>query len=565
MFPYHLNLRCMKTNMLISLLISVFIDVERSLAQVGIGTISPDPSAKLDITATDKGLLIPRMTEAQRTAISSPATGLLVYQMDGTPGFQYYTGSAWVRLLPDGSVSLNGLTDARFSGTNFTNSLLLGHRSTGTLNAATGNVGVGVNALPAITEGDENVAVGFDALKVNTTGSYNTAVGGWSMRDNTTSLNNTAVGYRSMWKNLTGSNNTGIGYQALMSNTSGWSNVAIGTSAAYGNTTATGNTAIGSGALSANSTSATNTAVGYGSLNAYSGTGGGNTAVGYEAMTGLTTAFASNTAVGKWAMRSTTTGTQNTVMGDMSLYKNTEGRENVAIGHQAVFENLTGIQNTGLGFQSLYSTTSDYNTGVGYYALRGNTTGQYNTAIGYKAGDAGTTYSNTTAIGYDAQVLGDNQIQLGNSATTVYVYGAVQNRSDGRDKKNIRNTALGLDFIMSLRPVDYHYDYREDYSSGSGADRMQSVNDGSRTRLTPNHGFIAQEVEQAAREKGIAFGGVNNVGATGGADVYYLGYSEFIAPLTRAIQEQQQLIEKQQAQIDALLSSKKENSGRRRR
>lgn len=556
----------MRTRLLIPFFVAVFIDVERSLAQVGIGTSSPDLSAKLDVTATDKGLLIPRMTEAQRTAISLPATGLLVYQTDGTPGFQYYSGTGWVRLLADGAVSLNGLTDARFSGTNFTNSLLLGHRSTGILNAATGNVGVGVNALPAITEGDENVAVGLDALKVNTTGSYNTSLGGWSMRDNTSGSNNAALGYRSMWKNLTGNANTGIGYQALMSNTSGPGNVAVGFSAAYANTTGQYNTVIGSSAFAASTTSSTNTAVGYGALNAYTGSGTGFTAVGYEAMAKLTTAFASNTAVGKWAMRFSTTGTQNTVMGDMSLYKNTEGRENVAIGHQAVFENLTGIQNTGLGFQSLYNTTSDYNTGVGYYALRGNTTGQYNTAIGYKAGDAGTTYSNTTAIGYNAQVTGNDQIQLGNSATTVYVYGTVQNRSDGRDKKNIRNTALGLDFIMSLRPVDYHYDYREDYSGVDGSDRLQEgINDGSLKRVIPNHGFIAQEVEQVAREKGVAFGGVNNVGANGGADVYYLGYSEFIAPLTRAIQEQQQLIEKQQAQIDALLTEKKANSGRRRR
>jgi hypothetical protein len=64
-------------------------------AQVGLGTTTPDASAALDITSTTKGLLIPRMTTAQRDAISSAATGLMVYQTDGTAGFYYYNGSSW--------------------------------------------------------------------------------------------------------------------------------------------------------------------------------------------------------------------------------------------------------------------------------------------------------------------------------------------------------------------------------------------------------------------------------------------------------------------------------------
>ncbi|MEZ4778851.1 MAG: tail fiber domain-containing protein [Flavobacteriaceae bacterium] len=67
-------------------------------AQVGINTITPEASSILDVTSTNKGVLIPRMTEAQRIAISSPATGLLVYQIDNTDGFWYYDGSSWVSL-----------------------------------------------------------------------------------------------------------------------------------------------------------------------------------------------------------------------------------------------------------------------------------------------------------------------------------------------------------------------------------------------------------------------------------------------------------------------------------
>ena len=63
-------------------------------AQVGIGTTSPDASSALDVTATSKGFLMPRLTTAQRTAISSPATGLQVYDTD-TNTFWYYNGAAW--------------------------------------------------------------------------------------------------------------------------------------------------------------------------------------------------------------------------------------------------------------------------------------------------------------------------------------------------------------------------------------------------------------------------------------------------------------------------------------
>ena len=64
-------------------------------AQIGINNENPDSSAALDITSTTGGLLVPRMTETQRDAISPAATGLMIYQTDGTVGFYYYNGSSW--------------------------------------------------------------------------------------------------------------------------------------------------------------------------------------------------------------------------------------------------------------------------------------------------------------------------------------------------------------------------------------------------------------------------------------------------------------------------------------
>ncbi|MBX2827711.1 MAG: hypothetical protein KTR22_06085 [Flavobacteriaceae bacterium] len=59
-----------------------FLGTMNCLAQVGIGTTSPDPSSILDITASDKGVLIPRMTTAERDAIANPVNGLMVYNTD---------------------------------------------------------------------------------------------------------------------------------------------------------------------------------------------------------------------------------------------------------------------------------------------------------------------------------------------------------------------------------------------------------------------------------------------------------------------------------------------------
>ena len=82
------------------LIVSLLIAGAFSLnAQTGIGTATPDPSAKLDVTSTTQGFLPPRMTSAQRQNIATPAAGLMVYQTDGTAGLYYYSGSAWLYII----------------------------------------------------------------------------------------------------------------------------------------------------------------------------------------------------------------------------------------------------------------------------------------------------------------------------------------------------------------------------------------------------------------------------------------------------------------------------------
>ena len=107
-----------------------------AMAQVGIGTSSPSASAKLQVDATDKGFLPPRVelvsTSNGSSPISSPATGLLVYNTATagsgatavTPGFYYYDGSKWQRIInqqPDATVTFDGANPN--SGTNFSGTI----------------------------------------------------------------------------------------------------------------------------------------------------------------------------------------------------------------------------------------------------------------------------------------------------------------------------------------------------------------------------------------------------------------------------------------------------------
>lgn len=101
-----------------SLLISLFLAFSVSAyAQVGIGTNSPNNSAMLDVSSTDKGFLLPRMTSAQRTAITSAISGLQVYDSE-TNSIWYYNGSFWVNTQAMGVVGdvKSGIQSADHSG-----------------------------------------------------------------------------------------------------------------------------------------------------------------------------------------------------------------------------------------------------------------------------------------------------------------------------------------------------------------------------------------------------------------------------------------------------------------
>ncbi len=119
---------------------------------------------------------------------------------------------------------------------------------------------------------------------------------------------------------------------------------------------------------------------------------------------------------------------------------------------------------------------------------------------------------------------------------------------DGRYKKQVQENVKGLDFIRRLRPVTYNLDVRGlSIHLGESTPEGGSVSRGVPKDQIRYTGFIAQEVEAAARQAGYDFSGVDVPQNAGG--LYGLRYAEFTVPLVKAVQEQQVVIEAQTVEI----------------
>ena len=77
-------------------------------SSVSIGTDNIDPSAIFQIESTTQGVLFPKMTSEQRDLIAIPQAGLLIFQIDNSPGFYFYDGTAWVALNTSNGTSSGG-------------------------------------------------------------------------------------------------------------------------------------------------------------------------------------------------------------------------------------------------------------------------------------------------------------------------------------------------------------------------------------------------------------------------------------------------------------------------
>ncbi|MBF9222693.1 hypothetical protein [Hymenobacter ruricola] len=352
---------------------------------VGIGTTAPDAKSALDIRASDRGLLIPRLTAAQRTAITSPPQGLMVYQTDGTPGgglqtgFWYYAGTpaAWVFLNPAGGGADNL---GNHTATQVLN--LQGNALTGTGASVGTAVGVGVRADGGLNLGQNttgnNVFLGYQA-GATTTGSFNTFSGYQAGAAATTGSYNTFSGYQAGTRNTTGNYNLFSGYQSGYSNSTGSNNTfSGGYRSGFYNTTGGNNTFSGTDSGFNNSTGSNNVFSGY-SSGFFNQTGSNNYFSGYQA--GYYNSTSSN----------------NQFSGYQSGYNNTTGDQNQFSGYQSGYVNTTGFRNLFIGYQSGIS----------------NTTGSRNWAFGYLAGPNVNNLTNAGAIGYQATVSQSNSLALG--------------------------------------------------------------------------------------------------------------------------------------------------------
>lgn len=278
-----------------------------ALAQsVGIGTTTPDASSVLELKATNKGFLPPRMTASEKSLVPSPKAGLMIYQTDGVKGLYVYNGSAWETVAGTtagsnwaltGNSGTNSSTD--FIGTKDNQPLTfrVNNVTSGGIYPVFGNVGLGMYALDSIIGGVANVAIGYNALHGNTSGSDNSAFGTAALFNNKTGQQNVAVGSGALVVNNTGSDNAALGAYSLYSNISGQRNIAIGSNALYYSQTGNSNIAIGYTALRLNETGSNNIALGIGA-SANNKIGNNIISIGDSALAKNTASY--NMAVGIW-------------------------------------------------------------------------------------------------------------------------------------------------------------------------------------------------------------------------------------------------------------------------
>lgn len=267
-------------------------------------------------------------------------------------------------------------------------------------------------------------------------------------------------------------------------------------------TTGTDNTFYGSAAGSVNTTGRWNVFIGRQAAQTHS-TGDLNTIIGWAAGR-VNTFHQGNTFVGAQA----------------GEFAQSAANISTFIGEKAGWQVTTGTGNTMVGERSGQNTTTGFfNTIVGTTAAGTNITGARLTIIGRNADVSADNLNNATAIGEGTIVNASNKVRIGNTTVTV-IEGQVgfTAASDKRLKENIVSLTAGLDFITKLKPVSY---------------QMKDFAD-KRT----NWGFLAQDIE--------AIVGDSNAIVTVGGDVdrtLGLRYTDFVAPLVKAVQEQQTEIE----------------------
>ncbi len=402
-----------------------------------------------------------------------------------------------------------------------------------------------VRQIALLDNDSSNTTYGYLAnARSSTTGKYNTFIGMQSGYHNTLGRSNTYTGAFTGHINQTGSNNTYTGAFAGHNNASSASyNTYIGSYAGFQSTTKnalTHNTFVGN---QAGYTARSHGSTFIGSEAGMNHTGGVRcTFVGYQAGKNNGN-WNYNTYIGFGAGR---------MAGDNSF-------ANTYIGCEVAVNSTTGRRNVIIGSQAAQNNNGSQNVFIGRMVGSANATGSNNVIIGRRSTGAAAS-SNVVLLGANINISNgfftSNLAQIGDAnMALIGGYTTWTNLSDKRFKKNIQNDVPGIDFITKLRPVTYNTDVLKltQFLSGKNAPVLKEATylEGAKNKAAITYtGFIAQEVEAAAKEVNYNFSGV--IAPKSKKDHYRVSYAEFVVPLVKATQEQQEIIEAQRAKISTL-------------
>ena len=437
--------------------------------------------------------------------------------------------------IANGTIKLDGPFPTGVANTCFGNQAGQSMTSTAQLNTF-----IGYNAGDAVTTGDNNTAVAVDALSAETNGSNNTCLGRGAGSLQNGGFNNTFIGAAAGLAGRTNNNVICIGNQADPSSGSSTNEITLGNA----NITSLRIPGLQSGAstndvLTFNGTDITlaapaaadpiTSSLDVGStktikLDAVFPDGTRNSFLGENAGASITTAD-SNVGIGFGALENNLTGNENVAIGRAALGSSTGGASNIAIGGISAASTAGGNNVCiGSGAASNMSAFSSENVIIGRGAANGSvsgavrsviigdiacinnapsdavaigantmssTSGQYNTAVGQSSGSSIGTGTNNTCLGYNADPSTSgvsNEITLGDAAVTSLrcQTTSITSLSDARDKKDVEDANIGLDFINDLRPVKFVWDTRD----GAKKD-IKEV------------GFIAQELDEVQQKHGV--------------------------------------------------------------
>lgn len=382
---------------LIAFILLLCVSLSGNAQNVGIGTTSPNATAILDLTSSSQGLLVPRMSTAQRLGIVSPARGLLICDTTGSTRFYLYDGTTWNELTTGSSGPWVR------SAPNVT------------LNTTTDSVGIGVASPTSRLDVNGNMNIGSGFVY---------RIGGQPAM----SFRNSSITSGS----LTGGSNTGqsnifLGHFCGNANTTGEFNIMIGHTVGGANTTASNNLFIGNGNGNANTTGINNIFIGNGS-GASNVSSNNNTFIGFTS--GELTTGADNVYLGKEAGRFTTTADKNVIIGSGLARWGGTGDNNVMMGYSLNGTYLMGSFNTYLGVDAGANDTGGTNNVIiGSSAGFSQRTGTNNTLIGPSADVGSGTLTNATALGNGATVTASNTMVFGNGSVTKWGFGT--NASSG--------------------------------------------------------------------------------------------------------------------------------------